>query len=145
MGDAMKTIPTTNGLTLDEVLEQAHGEGVLIVNSSGGRPFAYIQAREAQSFDEEVRALRANPEFMERLSEWEAEALTGRLRTLEEVEATSGILEKLVPVILRRMTDQEAVEIAAEVGIDPKTYGLESPQELLDYWKRCVDDLTNEG
>ena len=44
----------------------------------------------------------------------------------------------------RAARQAEAAKILAEVGIDPRTYGTEDPQALLDHWHRCVADLADE-
>ena len=37
---------------------------------------------------------------------------------------------------------QQAKTILDALGIDCREYGMDDPNALLDHWKRCVSDLT---
>jgi hypothetical protein len=141
---AMKMVRLSDNLELKDLLREAADEEDLILLDEQGQPrFALLATVDREmDFDQEIRALRANPEFMTALTAWEDRASTERCESPESIREANEGLDKILPEILGRLTDSEANEVLAKVGIDPARYGMERSKDLIDHWQRCVLDLT---
>lgn len=142
----MKILSLNHGLTLERLLEEAAHGKVILVDGAGRTRFAVIPAGGADSdtdSDGEVTAIRSNAGLMDDLDDWQREAAAGSLKSLEQVRAEYEALDH-VPAILASLSRDDADEILKKIGVDPRSYGMGSGKELIDHWKRCVEDLTGE-
>jgi hypothetical protein len=140
----MKVMALDEGLTLEGVLKEAAQGSVVLVASDGQARFAVLPTDgDETDLGEEIRALKSNPEFMAQLDTWSERARTGRHESLAQVRASYEALDK-VPAILGNLTSQEADEILEKIGVRPADYGMQTSRDLIDHWKRCVEDLTDD-
>ncbi len=81
------TIPL-EGLTIERLLAEARRSGAIFLTKKGKVRHVLMRADDG---DQEVCAVRNNPEFMAYLEECTKRALAGPRHTLEEVKAKFGI------------------------------------------------------
>jgi hypothetical protein len=83
-----KTILPIERLTLEQTLQQAAKHDVVFLTAKGKIRFALMPADEG---DEEICALKSNPEFMAYLTESKERAKTAPRTSLKEIRDTFGI------------------------------------------------------
>jgi hypothetical protein len=83
-----KTILPIEGLTLEQMRRQAATHDVVFLTAKGKIRFALMPADEG---DEEVCALKSNPEFMAYLTESKERAKTAPRTSLKEIRQMFGI------------------------------------------------------
>jgi hypothetical protein len=83
-----RTSLAVEGLTLERLLKEAAGKDVIFLTQAGETRFALMAADEG---DEEVAALRSNPEFIAYLAECKKRALKGPRHTIEEIRELYGL------------------------------------------------------
>jgi hypothetical protein len=137
-------VSLNHGLTLERLLDEAAGENVVLVDDTGKARFTLISSNCYDAItDDEVAALQSNPEFMRELTRWESEPKTDRVKTQAQVREELEVLDRM-PAILGSLSPSEADSVLKKIGVDPGKYGMSTAKELLDYWKRCVEDLNGD-
>jgi hypothetical protein len=141
----MKRVKIDRHLSLERLLAEAVNEQIILTDETGLPRFALIPAEgDDASLEEEAAKLRSSTQFMSDIERWQADGASSPVKSHEQIQLEYDALGHM-PAVLSRISSEQAAEIVQNLGIDPKTYGLETGKELLDYWSQCVADLAGDS
>jgi hypothetical protein len=139
----MKRLVIDRCLTLDRLLAEAINEAIILTDETGRPRFALIPTEgDDACLEEEVAALRSNDQFLGDLARWQ-DGASSRVKSHEEIKREYDALGRVTDV-LSHVPSEQLEQIVKDLGIDPKTYGLNTGKELLNFWSDCVADLAGD-